>query len=591
MSNSDVAKLFRNVAAALTIKNEAKYRFQIIAYQKAADVIENSVTDLKYLVQDKNLDSLPGIGTSIKNHLTELFKTGAVTHFDTVLKEIPPAVFPLLQIPGFGPKKSYKLVTHFKLNKAETVIDDLKKLALAGKIALLSGFGEKSEKDILRAITEYKHGQTKSIRMTLPYASELADKLIKYLKLSKDVLQAYPLGSLRRRKDTVGDIDIAVSTNNPKNAITHFIAYPYQERVLEHGDNSAGLIVSGGKHIDLMTSKPESFGSLLQHFTGSKSHNIHLRELALKKGLSLSEYGIKKQMENGKWKMENFKSEISFYNYLGLQWIPPQLREDNGEIELAQEHKLPKLVGLSDIKGDLHLHSNFPIETSHDLGIDSMENMVKKAISLNYSYIGFAEHNPSQSKHTSIQSLKLIQARNKKIDQLKLKYINSIRILSLLEVDILPNGSLAIDNQSIDCLDFMLVSIHSVFSMNKDEMTKRVIKGLTHPKAKILTHPTGRLINKRVGYELNWNDLFSFCKKNNKILEINAYPERLDLPDLLVRQAIDSGVMMVIDTDSHSLAQMDLMPYGVSVAKRGWATKHNILNSKEYNEIEKWLKS
>lgn len=587
MTNSEIAKLLRDVAAAYAIKNEKGFRFQIIAYQKAADTIDSLTEQVKDLAKDKALDTLPGIGPSIRQHLEELVTTGTVKHFASVLDDIPSAVFPLLDIPSFGPKKSYKLVSHFKLQNPKTVINDLKKLAEEGKIAELEGFGEKSQQDILRAITEYEQGLTKSVRMTLPYASELADKLLTYIKTSPHVLEAYPLGSLRRKRDTIGDVDIAVSTKDPDAVIEHFIAYPYQERVLERGDVTAGLLVSGGKHIDLMTMEPDRFGSLLQHFTGSKNHNIHLREYALKKGLSLSEYGIK-DLKSGK--SETFKTEEEFYHSLGLAWIPPEMREDTGEIELAAHNKLPKIVETTDIKGDFHLHSSFPVEPSHDMGVNSMEEMVEKARKLGYSYLGFAEHNPSQSKHTPQQAAKILQAKRKKIEQLNLEYKNIVRVFNLLETDILPDGTLAVDDEGAAHLDFMLVSIHSVFSMSKEEMTKRVLKGLSHPKAKILTHPTGRLINQRPGYDLDWEQIFSFCKTNNKAIEINAYPNRLDLTDTLVRQAVERGVMLVIDTDSHAVEQMDLMRYGVDVARRGWATKFNILNAKEYNDLVDWIK-
>lgn len=587
MKNEDILKLFRNVAAAYSIKDEKKYRFQIIAYQRAADTIESLTTEVKELVVEDKLETLPGVGPSIRAHLQELIATGSVKHFQTITEDIPPSVFILLDIPSFGPKKAFRLVTEFGLNKPETVVSELEKIAKEGKIASLEGFGEKSQQDILRAIHEYKQGITKSVRMNLPFAGELAEKIVAYIKESKDVLEIHTLGSLRRRRETIGDVDLAVSTTNPKAVIDHFIAYPYKERLIERGETNAGLIVSGGKHIDLMTQTPDRFGALLQHFTGSKNHNVHLREYALKQGLSLSEYGIKNQKTG---ETELIATEEEFYKRLGMQWVPPEMREDTGEIELALKHKIPKIVELSDIKGDFHLHSSFPIEPSHDMGKSSMEEMIKKALELNYSYIGFSEHNPSMSKHTKEQTYEILKKRSKEIDQLNLKYKNSIRIYSLLEVDILPTGEVAIDDNSAELLDGMLVSIHSVFSMDKKTMTKRVLKGLSHPKAKILTHPTGRLINQRSGYELDWTEIFAFCQANNKALEINAFPTRLDLTDNLVRQAIKKNTKLVIDTDSHQVDQMSLMQYGVSVARRGWATSHDILNTKEYNEIEDWFR-
>ena len=586
MTNEQVSKLLRNIAAAYTIKNEKKFRFQIIAYQKASDTIANLTSEIKDFYYENKLDTLPGIGNTIRSHLIELFKKGEVRHFNWALKGIPATVFPLLEIPGFGPKRAYRLVKEFKLNNPETVIDELEKATKQGKIAPLDGFGEKSQGDILRAISEFREGKGKTTRMVLPYAQEIAEKIVDYLKKSKFVITAEPLGSLRRKMATVGDIDIAVSSNNPQSVISHFISYPHKERVIEKGDITASMLVSGGRQIDLMVQPPEAFGSLLQHFTGSKSHNIALREYAIKKGLSLSEYGIKVGRIK---KLQKFDTERKFYNFLGMEWIPPEIRENTGEIELAVSHKLPKLIELEDIKGDLHIHSSFPIEPSHDLGKNSIQEMMTKAKELGYEYIGFSEHNPSISKHESSEVYAIISKRNKNIEQIN-SNINNVRIFKLLEVDILPNGSLAIDNKCLDLLDGAIVSIHSLFNMNKHTMTKRILKGLSHKKAKILAHPTGRMLNERPGYELNWNEVFAFCKKFNKALEINSWPARLDLPDDLIRQAIQNGVRLVINTDSHSTAEMNLMRYGVAMARRGWAGKNDILNTLGYNHFMKWLK-
>jgi DNA polymerase (family 10) len=587
MTNQEIAEILRNVAAAYSIKNERKFYFQIVAYQRAADAIDNSTTELKDLYKQNALESLPGIGPSIKSHIEELLKTNKVTHFKWVFKDIPDTVFLLIKIPSFGPKKAYRLVKQFNLKNSKTVIDDLEKLAMRGKIASLAGFGEKSEDDIIRSITEYKQGKMKLKRMTLPYAVELAEKVTNYLKKSKYVKKAEPLGSLRRMLSTIGDIDIAVATDKPKKVIEYFTKYPYKERVIEKGNYSASILVSGGKQIDLMVQPIESFGSLLQHFTGSKAHNIHLREYALKKSLSLSEHGIKNlKIPNGK--IAKYESEENFYKAIGMDFIQPELREDSGEIELAIGHELPRLVELSDIKGDLHIHSNFPIEPSHDLGRSSMNDFIKKAKCLNYEYLGFSEHNPSISKHNDKELHEILKKRDKKIDKI-LSSNKSVRIFKLLEVDILPSGKLAVDDSLLELLDAAIVSIHSSFSMNTDDMTKRVLKGLSRPKAKILAHPTGRLINERQGFNLNWDKLFKFCAEEKKAIEINSWPSRLDLPDSLVRKALEYGVKFVINTDSHAAHQMELMKYGVSVARRGWTKKSDILNTLPYNEFRNWL--
>lgn len=590
MSNQQIAKLLREVAASYSIKNDQKFRFQIIAYQKAADAIENSNVELKDLYKENKLDSVPGIGPTIKSHLEELFKKGKVKHFEWAKQSIPPSVFTLMEIPTFGPKKSYRLATEFSIKNPKAAVDDLEKIAKSGKIANLSGFGEKSQEDILTAIAEFKKGIGKNIRMNLPYAYEVAQKMVSYLKELDAALRVEPLGSLRRMAPTVGDIDIATSTNKPKVVIDHFVKYPNRDRVIEKGDTTASMIVSGGREIDLMTMKPSAFGALLQHLTGSKNHNVHLREYALQKGFSLSEYGIKKQMANGKWQMANYSSEEDFYEALGMQWITPELREDAGEIEAAIKHKLPRLIELKEIKGDLHLHSSFPIEPSHDLGHSSFSEMLEKASEFKYEYLGFSEHNPSVSKHTQNEIYNLVANRNEAIEHIK-SSIKNVRIIKLLEVDILSDGSLSIDDKTLDLLDAAIISIHSSFSLGKKEMTKRILHGLSYKKTKILAHPTGRMLNQRPGYELDMDVIFDFCKKHNKALEINSWPNRLDLPDSLIREAVNNKIKLVINTDSHAVWQMDMMKYGVAMARRGWAKKSDILNTLPYNKFVDWLRS
>lgn len=583
MTNAQIAQKLREIAAAYAIHDEKKYRFQIIAYENAAETLDSLLTEIKDI---PSAEKIAGIGTSIRASITQLLTTGTVPHVAEIMKNIPQSVFPLLRVPGIGPKKAYKLTTALKLSDPATVITDVLEKADAKKIEIIEGFGKKSQEDIRDALLAYQKGVQKNIRMSLPVANELAEKLIDYMQTCDAVITISPLGSLRRKKDTIGDIDLAAATNKPDEVIAHFVKCPYTEKIIEQGATSASILITGGRHIDLMTQQPEAFGALLQHFTGSKEHNIKLREHALQNGYSLSEYGIK-NVKTGKTLAVD--SEEAFYGKLKMDWIPPEIREDEGEIALAVKHSLPRLVELHDIKGDFHLHSNFPIEPSHDMGVSSMEEMIQKAIALKYTIIGFAEHNPSQAKHTPGQVYMLLEKKRKLTDEMNVKYKNSIRLLSLLEIDILPDGTLPIDEQSMKLLDGALVSIHSVFSMDKETMTKRVLQGLSHPKARVLTHPTGRLIPDRRGYELDWDRVFSFAKDHNKAIEINAFPQRLDLPDKLVKQAITKGVKLIINTDSHDVQHMDLMSYGVSVARRGWATKHDILNTLPYNEIEKWF--
>ena len=591
-TNKEIAKLLRSVAAAYSLKKDDQFR--VIAYDRAASSIEHATSELKDLWDDGKLGELAGIGSSIASHLDELFRTGEVKHFKEVMKGYPPAMFELIFVPGIGPKNAYRLCRKLKITRAKTALEELEKAAKSGKIAEIAGFGVKSQQEMLKALEAFKKGQTKANRMVLPYADALAQELILYLKKCPAVGRADPLGSLRRKVATVGDIDIAVTTQEPNKVIDWFIRYPQKQKTIERGSTKASILLKNGRQVDLRVGKPKAYGAMLQYFIGSKHHNIHLRELALKKGLSLSEYGIKK----GK-KLIEYASEEAFYQALGLDWIPPELREDTGEIEVAQEGKLPNLVETADVKGDLHIHSDFPIETSHDEGADSIEEMLEEAEELGYEYLGFTEHNPSTSQHNVKQRIDLIKRKRDKIDKLNYSRENKKRgrgnklpvlALNSLEIDIRPDGELAIPEKALAILDFAVVSIHSSFSLSRREMTKRVLAALGHPKVKILGHPTGRKINEREGFELDWEEIFDFCLKYDKWLEINAWPNRLDLPDTLVREAIKNSVKLVISTDAHTKEHLTLMEYGVSVARRGWAQKADIINTLGYNEFLQTLR-
>lgn len=610
LTNQEIVELLRNVAAALSIKDENHFR--IIAYEKAADSIEHLTSEVKDIWDEGKLREIPGVGSIIAQHLDELFRTGKIKHFENIFKGLSPAIFKLLQIPGIGPKKAHRLTKEFRIINPKTAVFELEKAAKTGKIAKLTNFGDKSQAEILSAIESYKKGQIKENRMALPYADILASELIEYLQNNPKVKQVDCLGSLRRKVATIGDIDLAVATIEGPEVINYFLKYPKIRKIIDRGDKGATVLLSIGRQVDLRVQHPNSYGSMLQYFTGSKNHNIHLRELAIKKGLSLSEHGIKKlrnvqslkfknQIYNKKLNLYEFSREEDFYRALGLEWIPPEIREDTGEIEAAHRQAqskqpgLPKLVELSDIKGDLHIHSNYDLKPSHDLGDSSLEELLENAVKFNYQYIGISDHNPSISNHTDQQIIDIIKRRREKFEQLysswKNRVKNRVHLLHMLEIDISPTGKLSLPEQAFDTIDAAIVSIHSSFKMTKDEMTNRIISGLTHPKAKILAHPTGRLIGDREGYEANWEKIFEFVVKNRKAIEINSWPQRLDLPDLLVRQAVKMNVKIVINTDSHQKDQMFNMKYGVDVARRGWTENKDILNTMAYNDFYKWLKS
>jgi len=585
-SNIEIAELLKAVAASYKIKDEKKNRFRIIAYQRAADAVEHLSSEAKDLWDDGKLTDVAGIGKSIEMHLDEIFRKGKSEHFQKIMKGLPRGIFELIKIPGIGAKTAYKLSKKLDLNKKEGAIEKLEKRLKKKKIIEIEGFGEQSQEAILKSIKVIKKRKK---RLLLPYALKISDEIISWMKKCKSVYKIETLGSLRRKASTIGDIDLAIATENSTKVLDHFTKYPKKNRVIEKGEKTASILLPNAIQIDLMVQKKDSFGSLLQHFTGSKHHNIALREYALKKGMSLSEYGIK---TNGK--LKKFKDEESFYKELGLQWIPPELREDMGEIDSAKKDSLPKLVGIKDIKADLQIHSDFDIETSHDLGESSMKDVVKKANELNYQYIAFTEHNPSYSKHNDSQRIELIRKKSEAIEQINYSINkndnNSVqKVFNSLEIDILSDGKLPISDEGLELLDFAVVSIHSSFNQSKGEMTNRIIRGLNHKKVKIFAHPTARKLNVREGIEIDWEKLLRFCRENNKILEINAEPVRLDLPDYLVREAIKIGVKLSLGTDAHHIDSMDNMKYGVSVARRGWAKKKDIINTYDLNNFEKTI--
>lgn len=601
MTNLEIAELLRDVAAAYKLQDEKKFRFQIIAYERAADSIEHATSELKDLWDDKKLDSVPGIGPSIQSHLDELFKSGRSEHFSKLLDPLPKIMFEFMKVPGIGAKTGYRLATELKLKS----MAELEAAASSGKIAEMEGFGEESQTKILKSVKEAK-GKKGSVRHLLPYAMVVASEVIEYMRSNKNVTQIHPLGSLRRQAVTVGDIDISVATNNSSDVLEYFTKYPKAQKVIEKGEHSSSIVAPGGVQVDLMVQPEEAYGSLLQHFTGSKNHNIALREYAIKKGLSLNEYGIskvevqrnvdKKRSDRGAVGKVKFKSEKEFYNYLGLDYIEPELREDTGEIEAAKNHNLPTLITLKDVKADLQIHSSYDIETSHDLGMSSMEDIVKKGNELGYEYLAFTEHNPSQKVHTDKQIVEILKRKREKVDDLNYSITKSKegtvkKVFNSLEIDMKPDGTLPVPNDGMDTLDFALVSIHSSFDLQKEKQTKRVLDCLAHPKVKIFAHPTGRLINQREGADLDWPEIFRYCLKMNKFIEINCDPMRLDLPDMLVRDAVKMGVKMSFGTDAHHKDGMNNLIWGISVAKRGWVEAKDIINTLPLAEFEKVIKS
>lgn len=607
LNNSQIADLLRSVACAYEIKGKDANKFRIIAYERAADAIEHLSSEAKDLFDEGKLADIPGVGKSISEALSDMFLRGKSKHFDSVLSGINKSVFELIKLPGIGPKTAHRLTKEFRIDPQDP-FKNLLAFAKEGKIAKLEGFGEESQKEIIQAIEEYKDDDK---RLLINYASDLSSSIIDWMNGENLCESINVLGSLRRRASTVGDIDIAAATENPSQAIDRFVNFPNKSRVIEKGTLSASILLPNGVQVDFMVSPLEAYGAMLQHFTGSKHHNIKLRERALKMGLSLNEKGIKildstksnksnikRQKFNSKLKIYEFSDEVTFYNALGLEYIDPELREDNGEIEAAlrrikgKKTGLPKLVELKDVKADLQIHSSFDVETSHDLGLSSIKEIVNKASSLGYDYIALTEHNPSQKGHNEIEIVEILKKKKYTIEQLNDSLEKDIRVkhvYNCLEIDILPDGKLPVSSKALELLDFALVSVHSSFRLSKCEMTKRVLDALSYPKAKIFAHPSARKLTEREGIDLDWEKVFDFCLKNNKWIEINCDPMRLDLPDILVKEAVKYGIKLTLGTDAHHVDHMDNMCFGIDVARRGWAQMKDIVNTSSYEEFTKML--
>ncbi len=574
-NNQKLAELLRSVAAALTLQK--KNLFKIKAYGNAADAIEHLTSDIKDLWEEKRLDEVPGLGDNLTSYIDEYFKTGHVKHFESLLKAFPKVTFEMLNIPGVGPQTALKLT-----ELGVTSLGDLKTKLENGQL-IKKGFSETIAPKILAGLAETKQ---QSGRMLISTATEMADKIISYLKANPKVKQAHALGSLRRQVSTIGDLDFSASADDPELIVDYFIKMPEISRVIDQGTNKAMVMLHNGLHVDLLVGKPEVYGALLNHFTGSKHHNIKLRSYAEKHGFSLSEFGVKDLKTD---KILPAKTEKDLYDYLKMATPEPEIREDNGEIEAALKHTLPDLVKLEDLKGDLHIHSNFVLEPSHGPGINSIEEILEQAKKLGYSYVGIADHPPAMSTHSPTEMAKLIEKRTKYIQNMK-KDNKSVHVLNGLEIDILGDGSLSVPDEVLETLDYCIAGIHSGHRGDGSTLTNRIIKALENPQVDIISHPTGRLIDKRPSFDADWDKIFETAAKFNKVLEINGSPERLDLRDDLVRSAIKYGVMLIIGSDAHQVESMANLKYGVSVARRGWAEKKDILNSLSLQKLADWFK-
>lgn len=533
--------------------------FKPYAYRKAADVLVSEKEDIESVYQRgglKELESMPGIGKHIALKIEEYIKTGKIKQYELLKRQIPADIEELTKVEGVGPMTARTL--YEKLNVKN--IKDLKRAAEEHKIAPLFGFGDKKEQAILEGIGFLSKNEG---RVSIVVAITEAKRIIDYLKAMPEVDNISIAGSLRRMKETVGDIDILVSSKNSSKVMDYFIKMPGVQKVWGKGKTKTSVRMDRGYNVDLRVVPKSSFGSALQYFTGSKEHNIALRRVAITKGLKLNEYGVFK----GSKKIAG-ETEQAVYSALGVDWIPPELREGLGELN----SKLPNLINYNDIKGDLHCHTNW------SGGFNSIEEMARKAMSLNYSYIGITDHTKYLRIENGLDEKRLKEQR-KEIDLVNKKI--KINILQGCEANILADGSIDIKDSALKELDFVIAGIHSHFKLSRDQMTKRMIKAMSNPYVDIISHPTGRIIGKRAEYEIDLDKILAVAKETDTILEINANPSRLDLNDINIRKAVKAGVKMIINTDAHEERHMDLMNLGVAQARRGWASKADIVNTKD----------
>jgi DNA polymerase (family 10) len=560
VENSQFAKTFWEIAELLEIKNEN--RFKVRAYQKAAQNIENLSESVGDIYKKSGLDGLmkiPGIGEHIALKIEELIKTGKQKLHQQLLKEFPRGFIEMIQVPGIGPKTALLLQKKFKIDS----VNKLKKAVEKGLIKNLPGFKEKKIENIRKGL-ELKE-RIKG-RFLLSEADQYVNALATQLKKIKEADQILPAGSYRRGKETVGDIDILVTSKKPEVIMNAFVKIPQVERVLSKGPTRSSVILKNGMQSDLRVVAPESFGSAAHYFTGSKTHNIIIREMAVKLGLKVSEYGVFK----GNRRIGG-KTEAEVFAAVGLPYIPPEIREGSGEIEAAKAGKLPKLIEIKDLRGDLHMH------TKYSDGGNSIEEMAEKARELGYEYIAITDHTQS-TRVAGGQTEKEMLKELEYIDKLNTR-LKGLRILKGAEVDILPDGTLDYSDPVLKELEVVVAAIHSNFKMDRARMAKRIIRAFQNKYVNILSHPTGRLIGKRDPYEVDMEAIIKAAKDTGTYLEINAYPERLDLNDVHARRAKEAGVLMSIDTDSHAALQLEMMKYGVMTARRGWIEKKDVINT------------
>ncbi len=565
MKNQEIATIFYEIADMLDIKSD---NFKQRAYRFAARIIEELPEDLEKIWQRRGLTEIQGIGKAIADKIEEYFKTGEISLHKRLRSEIPQGVLDMLAVPGMGPKKVGFLYREVGISSLE----QLEKAAKERRLRRLRGFGEKTEKNIIKGIEMLK--RTKG-RMLLGEAMTIAEEIISQLEPLVERISV--AGSARRMRETVGDIDILAVSRNPKRVMDAFSSNPLVSDVVVKGQTKTTVYLEGDLQADIRVVDAGSFGAALQYFTGSKEHNIHVRSIAQRMGYKVNEYGLFEGDER-----IGGENEEEIYEKLGMMYIEPELRENTGEIEASLERRLPKLVSLKDIKGDLHVHTDWSD------GTETIESIAKAAQAMGHEYINVADHSQSLkiARGLSEDELELQLKEVRKVD----KEVKDFTVLAGTEVDIKENGELDLDDSILKKLDVVVGAIHSKFSMPRKEMTERIVEAMRNENVDILAHPTGRLIGRRDEYEIDVEEIFEEAVETRTALEINCFPDRLDLNGPHARRAKELGAKMALGTDSHTASNLDFIKFGVGMARRGWLEKEDVINTWSAKKLREYLK-
>jgi DNA polymerase (family 10) len=569
MNNQQVAEILNKIADLMDIKGEIFFKTR--AYRMAAQQIEVLEDSIEQLVAEKRLEDIQGIGAAIANKIEEYTTTGHLTFYDKLTNEVPESLLDLLDISGLGPRKVAILFQKLGI----TTITELRNACTQGKLRNLEGFGEITERNILRGISLKEKTSGRSL-LHIAYTDSTA--YVTYLQTCPEIENMSIAGSLRRRKETIGDIDILVASKKPDKVMDHFVKYNRVDRILLQGSTKTSILLDDNLQVDLRVIEPKSYGAALQYFTGSKEHNVQMRSIAIKQGYKLNEYGLFDKNTN------NYiagKNEEEIYHHLGLQYIPPELRENSGEIELAQQKKIPTLVDLNDINGDLHVHSNYSD------GNETITALADFAHKLGYHYIGITDHSQSLIIANGLTEDK-IEKKLQEIQKINKKY-DDFHILCGTECDIKTDGTLDYQKNILKKFDFVYIGIHTALQQNEKEMTQRITKGLQHDYVDFLAHPTGRIIRRRNPFALDLEQIITTAQERNIALEINAFPDRLDLNDKNIKLAKELKAQFVISTDSHNQTHLPFMQFGVATARRGGCSKKDIINTQSLNQLKQTL--